>query len=178
MRYFFLLLTFISLIIFSCSSLRNANDNQNKINLVDTNIISLAGRYEVSVKDTFREKNASLTWDIFDRGYNPKSNHDFIEIEIQSSRQIKVSYWDSLTLIKSKAFKGRLKNGYFNFKRRYLIAPTIVINLYRNRVLRIGLLPNKNLITDYHQISLGTFYLILPYLERKKEYAVEFKRIE
>ena len=178
MRHFFLLQIFGLLILSSCAGLRNANDNQNKINLVDTNIISLAGRYEVSAKDTLREKKASLSWNIFDKGYNPKSNHYFIEIEIQSSRQIKVSYWDSVTLIKSKVFKGRLKKGYFNFKRRYLIIPAIVTNLYRNRAFRIGLLPDKSLITDYNQVSLGTFYVILPYLDRKKEYAVEFKRIE
>ena len=178
MRHFFSLLILLNFILSSCSSLRHASDNRDRINIADSTINLLTGKYNESAIDPIRNIETHLAWNIFDWGYNPKSKQDFIEIEAQENRKIKISYWDSTTLIKSKVFKGKFKHGYFIFKRRYLIIPAILVNLYRNRVFRIGLLSNKNLITDYNQISMGSFYVILPYLERKKEYGVEFKLID
>lgn len=120
---------------------------------------------------------ANLAWDVFDWGYNPKTSFDYIEIKPVANNKLLIEYWDSTVLLKSKTFKGNFKNGYFIFKRKYLVIPAVLVNLFRARSFRIGLLPNGNLITDYKQVSGGSFYVLLPYFDKKKEYAVEFEKL-
>lgn len=54
-------------------------------------------------------------------------------------------------------------------KGSHLFAPFIVINLYKNRLFRIGLLQNGNLITDYSEIAFGTAMSICPLHEKIKD---------
>lgn len=125
MRNFLPLLISLNFMLASCSSLRKASINQDRIVITDTTINLLIGKYIESSTDSISNSKTHLASNIFDRGYNPISKRDFVEIEIIDNRRIKVSYWDSITLIKSKVFKGKLKNGYFVFKRRYLIIPMV-----------------------------------------------------
>lgn len=161
----------------SCSSLRRAPDCTSRIELNDTTLNRLTGKYKPYsvVPDT--QIKTSLSWNIFDAGYNSETIHDFVEIEVHGKNELSISYWDSTTLIKSKVFKGKIKNDYFVFKRKYLIIPAVIVNLFRNRAFRIGLLPNGNLISDYRQISFGSFYVILPDWRFMKEFGVEFQRL-
>lgn len=162
----------------SCSTFRHAKDSGSKINLHDTTLHQLSGRFRESSIVPSSQAKASLSWDIFDRGINHETQHDYIEIKTLNHRSISVSYWDSTSVLKSKVFKGKIKNGYFVFRRRYLVLPFVVANLFRNRVFRIGLLPNGNVITDYNQVSFGSFYVILPFADNKRQLNVEFERIK
>jgi hypothetical protein len=161
----------------SCSSLKGTIDCQNRMSLSDSTLNLLAGKFKSSSIYSTTSPRAELPWNVFDRGYNPKTKFDFVEIKPVESNKLLISYWDSKNLIKSKVFEGKLKNDYFVFKRRYLIVPAILANLFRARSFRIGLLPNGNLITDYKQIGVGSFYVLLPYFDRKKEYGVEFEKL-
>jgi len=172
-----LYLYFLHFAITSCSSLKGTVDSENRISLSDSTLKRLAGKFKSSstLPDTTLEAN--LAWDVFDWGYNPKTRFDYIEIKPVANNKLLIEYWDSTTLIKSKIFKGKFKNGYFIFKRKYLVIPAVLANLFRARSFRIGLLPNGNLITDYKQVSGGSFYVLLPYLNKNKEYAVEFEKL-
>ncbi|MEO6948201.1 MAG: hypothetical protein ABI123_01120 [Ginsengibacter sp.] len=162
----------------SCSSLRKAQPSKSRVNLDESTIHVLDGKFIERVKIPNKKNPASLSWNIFDRGYNAESQESYIEIKAISSNQLSISYWDSTTLLKSKIFKGRIKNDYFIFKRKYLVIPAIFVNLFRNRSFRIGLLPNNNLITDYSQFSFATFYIIFPDISVRREFDVEYRRIE
>lgn len=177
-RHLLILFVFSLCVLISCSGLRKAQPAKSTVTLDESKIHLLDGKYEVHVKIPNKKNPASLSWDIFDRGYNPESLENYIEIKSISSNQLSIAYWDSTTLLKSKIFKGRIKNDYFIFKRKYLIIPAIFVNLYRNRVFRLGILPNNNLITDYSQFSFATFYVIFPDISVRREFDVEFQRIE
>lgn len=161
----------------SCSSLKRATNYKNKIEFNDTTLIRLTGKYKPYSVVPNTQIKSYLSWNIFDVGYSPETKHDYIEIETLSKNELLISYWDSTTLIKSRVFNGRIKNGYFVFKRKYLIIPALFVNLFRNRSFRIGLLPNNNLITDYNQISFGSVYFIIPDWKFTKEFGVEFQRL-
>jgi hypothetical protein len=172
-----LYLCFLHFAITSCSSLKGTVDSENRIHLSDSTPQHLAGKFKTSSTLPATSYKADLAWDIFDWGYTPKTSFDYIEIRPAANNKLLIEYWDSTTLIKSKLFKGNFKNGYFIFKRKYLVIPAVLVNLFRARSFRIGLLPNGNLITDYKQVSGGSFYVLLPYFNKKKEYAVEFEKL-
>ena len=175
------LLSYISLlfvcVFISCSSLKHATNFTGKKDLSDTTLNRLTGKYKPYSIVPNTQNKADLSWNIFDVGYNPKTEQDFVEIKMISKNELSISYWDSTTLIKSKVFKGRIKDGYFVFKRKYLIIPALIVNLFRNRIFRIGVLSNGNLITDYNQISFGSFYFIIPDWKFTKQFGVEFQRL-
>lgn len=171
-----IILICLGCILFSCSTLKHAVENQDRIPFSKTNLNLLNGKFNVypGLRDSTKE---DLYWAVFDVGYNPKYKPNFIELKSIGTNKLSVTYWDGTQRVKSKIFKGKIKDGYFVFRRRYMIIPAIVVNLYRNRIFRIGLLPNGSLITDYDQFSLATFYIVLPALEHRKYYGVEFERL-
>jgi hypothetical protein len=172
-----LYLSLLCIAVDSCSSLKGTVDCQNRIILSDSTVKLLAGKFKPVATLPKSSTTAGLPWEIFDRGFNPKTNSDYVLIKPIAGNKLLISYWDSTNLIKSKIFKGKLKNGYFVFKRRYLIIPAVLVNLFRARSFRIGLLPNGNLITDYKQIGGGSFYVLIPYFDKRKEYAAEFEKL-
>jgi len=161
----------------SCGSLKKASKHPGRTVLNDSTFSQLKGKYNDHSpgKDSLKE---SLYWDIFDRGINPSNRLHYIELEPVGNSQLKVSCWDGLNRKRSKVFRGQLKDNYFIFRRRYDMVPVLLINLFRGRAFRIGMLENGNLITDYHQLSAGTFYVLVPYVEHRKSFGVEFDRIQ
>lgn len=73
--------------------------------------------------------------------------------------------------------KGKIKNGYFEMKRRVFFIPTIYLNVFRTTKFRIGILENDNLTTDYNQIAWGTGFVIIPFFDKEKEPDFEYKKI-
>jgi len=173
----YLIFICLSYVSFSCSSLRQAAACKDRIQLQDANLTDLNGRYNNDPKSNKDSTRTDLYWNIFDIGYNPKDSNCYIEIKATDKDKLNIALWDNNHIVKSKIFKGKIKRNYFVFKRRYLIIPIILVNLFRNRKFRIGLLPNGNIITDYNQISFGSFYVILPYIEKRKYYGIEFERV-
>jgi hypothetical protein len=177
MKSFYFILTFFSHLFFSCSTLKQAADCKDRIPLKETNLADLNGKYNNAQRPNKDSIKTDLYSDIFDRGYTPKDSINYFQIKALDNNKLSVSYWDKNQIIKFKIFKGKINEDYFVFRRRFLVIPAIGVNLFRNRKFRIGLLPNGNIITDYNQVSLGSFYVILPFLEKKKYYGVEFERI-
>jgi hypothetical protein len=173
------LLLFILIIsLSSCSTLKKANINERIINLSLENRELIDGKYNVNSLNSQNGIEGDLYWNIFDKGYNKLDTIEFIEFRTIDDRQILVNHYDGETIVKSKIFKGKYKNGYFQFKRKWLVIPGIFVNLYRNRIFRIGVLTNGNIITDYNQISFGTVVFIWPFFERKQKFNFEFKKIK
>ena len=172
-----IILWFLLTLLCSCASLRKADNHAGRLPLSDSNLLKINGRYAHSAAIPGAEQKAGLSWNIFDHGYNPGTQHDFIEIQMLTPNSVRVSYIDSTTVLKSKVFKAGIRNDYLVFKRKHLLLPFVFANVYRNRMFRIGLLPNGNIITDYKQLSVGSFYVILPFLETNKQFGVEFQKI-
>lgn len=172
-------LIIIGLMLFtSCSTLRRAYENNEITDLTADNIEILNGKY---LDEPFFKSNPShgdLHWYLFDRGYNFKDSIKYIEFKSISPKRILVRSFDGETLVKEKAFKGKIKDGYFVFNKRYLLIPALFMNVYRDRQIRIGKLKNKNLITDYNQVTFGTGLFVFPFFENRKEFNVEFGRLE
>ncbi|MBV4357466.1 hypothetical protein [Pinibacter aurantiacus] len=165
-----------ALLLFSCASLTKTIDNENRILITRDNLKDLNGRFKNYSKIGKDSAKGDLYGNIFDFGYNPKDSINFFEFKAVASNKLLVTYWDKNQIIKQKTFTGKFDKGYFVFKRKYLVIPVIMVNLFRNRVFRIGLLKNGNLITDYQQISFGTFYVFLPFYDKHKRYNVEFEK--
>lgn len=177
--------------LFSCSCLKKGvvNDS-NEIILTESNLTLLDGKYKrksISLSEDSIPVG-DLYWDFYGNSYshifgnndglNIKSDMDFFELKVIDKNKISVLYLNGNDTIKNEIAKGKIKNGYFEFKRRYLFLTIIFTNLYRDSKFRIKLSKNKDLITDYREISWGTFYIIIPFYDNKKEYNVIFKRIE
>ena len=173
-----LLFLFSTVIVFSsCSSLRKCHKNPDLIEITETNYELLNGTY---TDDSFQNKDSikgNLHWDFFDRGYNNVNLTEHIKLTMINEKTIRVNYYDGDSIVRTKEFNGKIKDGYFNLKRKYFIMPALYVNAFRNRKFRIGILSNNNLITDYHQILFGTVFFLYPVGENVKEYDVEFERI-
>lgn len=170
----FILITSLS----SCSTFRKSVNNKNSIKLTVENRKLINGKYAVKSLLNKDSIQGDLYGNIFDRGYNKKNAVKFIELKVIEDQKILVNLYDGDSIVRSKIFKGKYKKGYFQFKRRWLVIPGIFLNIYRNRMFRIGLLENGNIITDHNQISLGTGFFIIPFYEYKKVMNIEFKRLE
>jgi len=172
----------------SCASLKKSVDTGNRIVLTDSTLSLIEGRYErESVqleKDSFPV--ADLYWNLYantysfifgnDKGLNQKGDTNFIELKVLNKNEILAVYASSSEILTSKVLKGKVKNGYFVFKRKYLFIPFVFANIYRNTKFRIGLLNDMNLIADYKEIGFATFYVILPDFRNISENDMIFKR--
>ena len=166
------------LVLPSCSTLKKCTKNQDIIKLTNSNFNLLTGKY---IDESWRKKDStscSLSWDIFDKGLSGIDSLKYTEIKVISSSEIIVQFYDGHSISRSKVFKGYIKDGYFVLKRKFLVIPAIIFNVFRNRSFRIGLLRNNNIITDYHQITFGTDYVFLPIYSIQKDYNIEFIRIK
>lgn len=173
-----LLQLFILIIsISSCSTLRKTLENEQIINLSSENIELINGRYDVNSLINQDSIESDLYWNIFDRGYNKTDTIEFIEFKAIDNKRLLVNHYDGDSIVRAKIFKVKYENGYFQFKRRWLVIPGIYVNLYRNRMFRVGLLENGNIMTDYNQISLGTVVFIWPFFEHKQEFNFEFEKL-
>jgi len=170
----------------SCSSLKNCIDNPDRIVLDNSNYKLIEGKYSIkSIDDKgsfgldsyILGNNLSYLFKRYDKDNRSESSH-YVEFEFVDEKTLNVTYIENSGTLKTKKIKGKLKNGYFEFKRNHLIIPIILANLFRNRQFRIGLLNNGNLITDFNEISFGTFIVIIPFFENSKDFDVEFERIE
>jgi hypothetical protein len=168
-----------TLFLSSCSSLKKSINSDGRIILTESNLTLLDGKYErESVqlnKDSF---HGNLYWNFFDRGYNRKRATDFFELTVIDNENILVSYIDGNESVKSRNMKGKIKDGYFEFKRKHLFIPMIFVNMYRDSKFRIGISNDNDLTTDYKQITFGTAFVLFPFYEKKEENNMIYKRIE
>src|SRR5690606_14996515 len=120
------------------SSLRKAPSDNDIIELSETNFAALNGKYSDELVSKNNPSNGDLYWYIFDQGYNFKDSINYVELILLSPKRLHVRIFDGETLRKDRVFKGKIKNGYFVFRKRYLFIPALYMNVYRDRKLRIG----------------------------------------
>jgi hypothetical protein len=157
-------------------SIKQASKHTGLVELNTNNIDLLNGKYQENPVRPDTTRITTLSWEIFDHGYNVDKSKGYIEFKVINCNNILVSIHDSDSIVKSRVFQGEIKDGYFQFNRKYLIIPMIFVNLFRNRIIRVGILDNNNLITDYAQLSFGTLYVIIPFLNKNNQFDVEFKK--
>ena len=179
----FLLIIFLT----SCSCLKKNVEN-NGIILTESNLTLLNGKYErkstqtltdsISVGDLYSNFYANSYIFGEAKGLNHKSDTDFFELKVINKNKILVSYIDGNDTIRSEIVKGKIRNGYFELKRKYLFLPIILANVYSDSKFRIKPSHSGDLITDYKRIDFGTFYFVIPFYFKEEKYNTIFKRIE
>lgn len=162
----------------SCATLKLDKLVGGQIELTKENLILLNGKYNrISTRETESE-TGDLFWNLFTKGYNIGDKKLCnIELKVIDEKNIEVTLMKNDSLIKSKVLKGKIKNGYFEFKKRVFILPTIFLNTFRTTKFRVGILENYNLTTDYNQISFGTGFVIIPFYEKENEKNFEYDKI-
>jgi len=152
--------------------------------LSEENLTLLDGSYRrYSEHQNEGSLQGDLYWNLFSDlllyllsiSYEVGGDSIFIELKVINKNKIFVSHKISNDTYASKTMKGKIKDGYFEFRRKYLFIPMVIVNLYRTSKFRIGISKDYYLITDFKQLSLGTTYLIIPFSEKKNENNIIFK---
>ena len=179
-----------ALLLSSCASFRNAPDNANRVMLTESNLSLLNGRYErPSVQLCERSHPvADLYVNIFFNLYSYqfgrygefrlKRAGDFVELEVIDNNRILVSLINGEEVLAYRIFSGRIRRGYFEFRRNHFFLPLIIANVYRNTRFRMTLSYENNLITDFRERGFATFFVIIPAPLNRAESDIEFRRIE
>ena len=189
MRQFIIIFIF-AMFFSSCACLKKSVDN-NGIFLTESNLTLLNGKYQRKSVQINKDSLSvgDLYWNLFANSYsfalatevevlNLKNDVDFIGLKVINKNKILVSYINESDTLAYRIMKGEIKNGYFEFKRKYLIIPMIFSNVYKNSKFRIGLSTDNNLMGDYKSITLGTVIVLFPIYDKVSENDMIYKRIE
>ena len=162
----------------SCASLKSDKFVDGQIELTKQNLTSINGKYTRNPVNQSEKWKGDLFWNFYTRGFNVGADSlCAVELNIIDERRLNVTIMKNDSIIKSKVLKGKIKNGYFEMKRRVFFIPTIYLNVFRTTKFRIGLLENNNLTTDYKQVSWGTGFVIIPFINNEKEPDFEYKKL-
>ena len=172
--------------------------NSNRIMLTESNLASLNGRYEresIPIYDEFRGHYDRGRYDLFSNfffnsysyafggrvGYfsrNHRRSGESIELKVINRNRVLVSLIYEEEALVYRVFQGRIRRGYFEFRRRHFFVPMVITNMYRNSRFRVGLSKENNLITDLRVHTFSTHFVIIPWYFRTIENDVTFRRIE
>ncbi|MFV0304163.1 MAG: hypothetical protein ACK5IC_01615 [Moheibacter sp.] len=158
------LMTFLLplLIINSCTTFRDIETEREIIILTKNNLELLNGKYNnqnyippiSAVRKTFSSNN---------NGVGGAIGEHFIELQVLSPKKINANIWIENSVVKTFKLRGKIKNGYFELRRKNFVFPLIYVNIFQNSKFRIGILKNMNIITDYREIEFGTVYFLSPF---------------
>ncbi|RZS93985.1 hypothetical protein EV197_2567 [Aquimarina brevivitae] len=163
----------------ACASLKSDPFVDGQMELTKHNLYALNGKYTRNPVHHTKTHKGDLFWNFYTRGYNVGADSlCAVALKVIDEKQLNVTIMKKDSLIKSRILKGKLKNGYFEMKRRVLFIPSIFLNVFRTSKFRIGLLENGNLTTDFKQIAWGTGFVIIPFYNKKKEFNVEYAKID
>lgn len=176
MKQLYFLLTIFTLT--SCATLKSDKYVDGQVELTKENLNLLNGKYSRQHLNPLEKRKGDLFWNFYTRGYNVGADSlCSVSIKVVDERSLYVTLLKNDSIIKSKVIKGKLKNGYFEMKRRVFFVPTIFLNIFRTTKFRLGLLENQNLTTDYNQIAWGTGFVIIPFIEKEKEPDFEYRKL-
>ncbi|CAM3768765.1 Lipoprotein [Flavobacterium branchiophilum] len=169
-----LLLLIYCCINFSCVSLKKLEQNDKQVTLTKSNLNLLNGTYQNNNENYDIEYEyfwgSFLRSSEFKKAYllaNKGKRNYIVSINVISEKKINIEISINGEVIKSKIIKGKIKNGYFEQNRKLFTIPALLVNVFHNSKLRIGLLNNGNIITDKKSIEFGTYYFFYPFLEKK-----------
>jgi hypothetical protein len=165
----------------SCASFQSAKFQLQQIGINKQNYHLLNGRYsrQIIKKDAHPNNGDDLFWNFFQKGRHhmiKDENICSVQLLALNPKRLKVTYLKNDTIIISRIMKGRIKNGYFELNRNYLILPTIIFNICRTIKFRVGVLENGNLTADYREVAFGTGFVIIPFYTDDKEMDNEFQK--
>ena len=161
----------------SCATLKSDQFVEKQIALTKDNLELLNGKYSRASITRPNRYGGDLFGNFYDRGFNIGADSlCFVDIKVIDKKHLKVNLLKEDSIIKSKVLKGKIKNGYFEMRRKKLVVPTLYLNVFRTSKFRVGLLENNNLTTDYKQISWGTGFFIIPFYEKEAEFDFEYKK--
>ncbi|WP_148267929.1 hypothetical protein [Flavobacterium branchiophilum] len=159
---------------FSCVSLKKLEQNDKQVTLTKSNLNLLNGTYQNNNENYDIEYEyfwgSFLRSSEFKKAYllaNKGKRNYIVSINVISEKKINIEISINGEVIKSKIIKGKIKNGYFEQNRKLFTIPALLVNVFHNSKLRIGLLNNGNIITDKKSIEFGTYYFFYPFLEKK-----------
>ncbi len=163
----------------SCASLKSDKFVDGQIELTKQNLTLINGKYARNPVNQSENWKGDLFWNFYTRGYNVGADSlCAVELKVIDEKHLDVTLMKNDSIIKSKVLKGKIKNGYFEMKRRVFFVPALYLNVFRTTKFRIGLLENENLTTDYKQVAFGTGFFVIPFFNKEKEFDFEFGKID
>jgi hypothetical protein len=176
MRILFILTTFYFI---SCSTLKQIQPKDNRTDLTQNTLSKLNGNYEIlSTSNNITSLDFALTFRTYWYSRDDAKTKYKISLKAIDNEHLITSIYRNDTLIKTKTLKGIVENNYFLTKSKKFPI-TIILNGYRSKTTRIGLLNSGDLLVDCKHVQLA-FLLILPIPlanQREEEYDMVFRRI-
>jgi hypothetical protein len=162
----------IILFFIGCKPMENLSSSEYEIIYLDnSNYQILNGSYHNTQAAVFDEqhlrfygqleRNQSLIDRFFINDKKEWSNADEIKLNMINHNKLDVNVLREDTVIASKIFKGKLKNGYFQFRTRVFMLPFLpVFFLFETNKVQIG--KSKNAIVVNHENKRETIVFIVP----------------
>jgi len=160
----------------SCASFRDFENNENLKILTKENLELLNGSYA----NTRRIPPLNDYEDIFsDKRRKAEVIGEYYSlVKVIDDKRIKVDVYKGDTIKNTFKLRGKIKNGYFELRRKYFLLPAIIVTGYSSAKFRIGILKDNTLVTDSKKISFGLGYFVYPYGEVIKNVNIKHKRID
>ncbi|WCM42684.1 hypothetical protein MG290_03120 [Flavobacterium sp. CBA20B-1] len=176
----FLTLLCSLLLLASCATFHKVENPTNHVALTPENLSALNGTYLTDTLAIMYHNDILWGKTSF---FNPEMHQTvknkplYATLKVVNSKKINVRLHtdDSLTL-KTYDIKGKIKNGYFLQRQKFVVVPAIFINKWYSGRFRLGLLSNQNVSTQYHTKDFGTVYFFAPYNNSEKPKAIEHFR--
>ena len=106
----------------SCASLKSDKFVDGQIELTKQNLNLINGIYTRNPINQSEKWKGDLFWNFYTRGYNVGADSlCAVELKVVDERRLNVTIMKNDSIIKSKVLKGKIKNGYFEMKRRVFL---------------------------------------------------------
>lgn len=161
----------------SCANLKSDKFVDGQIELTKENLNLLNGKYSRKPLNQSEEWKGDLFWNFYTKGISGVDSLCVTKITVIDEKHLNVTLIKNDSVLRSKVFNGKIKNGYFELNSRVFFIPTLYLNVYRTTKFRIGILENKNLTTDFKSIAFGTGFFIIPFFNKDKEFDFEYKKV-
>lgn len=107
----------------SCATLKSDKFVDGQIELTKENLNLLNGNYSRIPVNQSEKREGDLFWNFTNRGYNVGADSlCSVKIRVVNENRLDITLLKNDSIIKSKVVKGKLKNGYFEIKRRVFLS--------------------------------------------------------
>ena len=165
----------------SCSSLKKIKSNRNQP-IRDLNELKLIdGDFSLKRNSTCIDLSLDEAFEFkteFNCIHKADSTH-FMRLTTLNEKRIRAELYHGNKLLEEKILKGKLRKNYFVLNTS-LKFPVFcgVLNVYRSRKTRIGILPNGNLTLDNDTDSCGMLIIFPIMCAGNDSYGIEYERIK
>jgi hypothetical protein len=164
----------------SCATFYPDNFQPGQIPIHKENLQMISGRYKrTTINPLYKNRGGGdLFWTLIRKSNHMVENDTQCVVELYpiNTKRLRVIYLKNDTIIDSRILKGKVRDGYFELRRKTLVIPAVFFNICRTTKFRIGLLENGNMTTDYKEVAFGTALILIPFLEDDNTEDVEFQK--